>query len=290
MKRAIDITTSMASEMTKGNSASASSSGWQPVLKRIASVLVGLSYNLLGFVVLMGFWYFISLITKGELPGPAATSTVFWELISNPFYDYGPNEKGIALQLFSSLSRVFTGFLLGSLIAIPIGVLMGSNPFCRKVFYPIVQILKPVSPLAWFPIGLVAFQSASDATVFIIVITSLWPTLINTSFGVASIPDDHKNVAKAFGFSRWKYLAKVLIPYSLPHMITGLRLSIGVAWLVIVAGEMLSGGMGIGFFVWDSWNSLSLERVISAILIIGLVGLLFDRGFSYLEKKVTYSI
>lgn len=290
MKRAIDIPTSVAGELTKENSASTSSSRWQPVLKKMASVLVGLSYNLLGFVVLIGFWYFISLITKGELPGPAATSKVFWELISDPFYDYGPNEKGIALQLFSSLSRVFTGFLLGSLIAIPIGVLMGSNPFCRKVFYPIVQILKPVSPLAWFPIGLVAFQSASHATVFIIVITSLWPTLINTSFGVASIPDDHKNVAKAFGFSRWKYLTKVLIPYSLPHMITGLRLSIGVAWLVIVAGEMLSGGMGIGFFVWDSWNALSLERVISAILIIGLVGLLLDWGFSYLEKKVTYSI
>lgn len=290
MKRAIAVTTSMTSEMTKGNSASASSAGLQPVLKRIASVLVGLFYNLLGFVVLIAFWYCVSLITKGELPGPVATSTVFWELISNPFYDYGPNEKGIGLQLFSSLSRVFTGFLLGSLIAIPIGLLMGSNPFCRKVFYPIVQILKPVSPLAWFPIGLVAFQSASDATVFIIVITSLWPTLINTAFGVASIPDDHKNVSKAFGFSRWKYLTKVLIPYSLPHIITGLRLSIGVAWLVIVAGEMLSGGMGIGFFVWDSWNALSLERVISAILIIGLVGLLLDRGFSYLEKKVTYSI
>jgi nitrate/nitrite transport system permease protein len=127
------------------------------------------------------------------------------------------------------------------------------------------------------------------ATIFIIFITSLWPTLINTAFGVASIPDDHKNVAKAFGFSKWKYLTKVLIPFSLPHIITGLRLSIGVAWLVIVAGEMLSGGIGIGFFVWDSWNALSLEKVISAILIIGLVGLLLDRGFSFVEKKVTYS-
>lgn len=289
MKREIAITSPVTNEITKGNS-DATSSGLQPIVKRIASVLVGLSYNVLGFVLLIGFWYFISVITKGELPGPVATSTVFWELISDPFYDYGPNEKGIALQLFSSLSRVFTGFILGSLIAIPIGVLMGANPFCRKVFYPIVQILKPVSPLAWFPIGLVAFQSASDATVFIIVITSLWPTVINTAFGVASIPDDHKNVSKAFGFSRWKYLTKVLFPYSLPHIITGLRLSIGVAWLVIVAGEMLSGGMGIGFFVWDSWNALSLERVISAILIIGLVGLVLDRGFSYLEKKVTYSI
>ncbi len=289
MKKEITITPSLTREWMSGGNASASS-GLITALKKIVSVIVSLSYNVLGFVALLVAWYFISLITKDELPGPLATSVVFWELISDPFYDYGPNDKGIALQLLSSLIRVFTGFLLGSLIAIPVGLLMGANAFCRKVFYPIVQILKPVSPLAWFPIGLVAFQSASDATIFIIVITSLWPTLINTAFGVASIPDDHKNVSKAFGFSKWKYLSKVLIPYSLPHIITGLRLSIGVAWLVIVAGEMLSGGMGIGFFVWDSWNSLSLEKVISAILIIGLVGLLLDRGFAYVEKKVTYSI
>lgn len=289
MKKEITITPSLTRAwMTGGNESSPS--GITIAVRKIVSVIVGLSYNVIGFVALLVAWHFISLITKGELPGPLATSVVFWELISDPVYDYGPNDKGIALQLLSSLTRVFIGFLLGSLIAIPVGLLMGANRFCRKIFYPIVQILKPVSPLAWFPIGLVAFQSASDATIFIIVITSLWPTLINTAFGVASIPDDHKNVSKAFGFSKWKYLTKVLIPYSLPHIITGLRLSIGVAWLVIVAGEMLSGGMGIGFFVWDSWNALSIEKVISAILIIGFVGLLLDRGFSYVEKKVTYSI
>jgi nitrate/nitrite transport system permease protein len=287
MKKDIAITTTLKGEWEKGE---ASSERLQASLKKFLRVLISLCYNLLGFAGLLVAWQLVSMITKGELPGPLATSSVFWELISDPFYDYGPNDKGIALQLFSSLIRVFSGFAIGSLIAIPIGVLMGANTFCRKTFYPVVQILKPVSPLAWFPIGLVAFQSASNATVFIIFITSLWPTLINTAFGVASIPDDHKNVAKAFGFSKWKYLTKVLIPFSLPHIITGLRLSIGVAWLVIVAGEMLSGGMGIGFFVWDSWNALSLEKVISAILIIGLVGLLLDRGFSYLEKKVTYSI
>jgi nitrate/nitrite transport system permease protein len=287
MKKDIAITTTLKGEWEKGE---ASSERLQASLKKVLRVLISFSYNLLGFAGLLVLWQLVSMITKGELPGPVATSSVFWELISDPFYDYGPNDKGIALQLFSSLIRVFSGFAFGSLVAIPVGLLMGANAFCRKTFYPVVQILKPVSPLAWFPIGLVAFQSASNATVFIIFITSLWPTLINTAFGVASIPDDHKNVAKAFGFSKWKYLTKVLIPFSLPHIITGLRLSIGVAWLVIVAGEMLSGGMGIGFFVWDSWNALSLERVISAILIIGLVGLLLDRGFSYLEKKVTYSI
>jgi nitrate/nitrite transport system permease protein len=249
---------------------------------------VSLGYTLMGFGILIAIWSAVAAVTK-DFPGPIATLSVLWQMLLDPFYVYGPNDMGIGLQLWSSLVRVAAGFGLGAVLAIPVGILMGANKFCNRLLYPVVQILKPVSPLAWFPIGLVAFQSASTATVFIIFITSLWPTLINTAFGVGSIPDDYKNVAKAFGFSRWKYIRKVVLPFSLPHIITGLRLSVGVAWLVIVAGEMLSGGTGIGFFVWDSWNALSLEKVISAILIIGLVGLLLDRGFSVLEKKVTYS-
>lgn len=284
MKRTTTLTASL--EWIHGNG----SGEGNKIFITIVSMLKGLLYNVLGFGVLVGVWYIVNRITNNELPTPVATFQVLWELIKDPFYDYGPNDKGIGLQLGSSLVRVFSGFAMGALVAIPIGILIGASSFCRKMFYPIVQVLKPVSPLAWFPIGLVAFQSASSATVFIIFITSLWPTLINTSFGVASLPDDHKNVAKAFGFSRWKYLTKVLLPFSLPHIITGLRLSIGVAWLVIVAGEMLSGGIGIGFFVWDSWNALSLEKVIAAILIIGIVGLLLDRGFSWIEKRVTYSV
>jgi nitrate/nitrite transport system permease protein len=285
MKKSVTLTTPITTNLTSRDR----SEGLPLVLARLFAGARTSIYTLMGFSLLGGMWYLISLITEEGLPTPVATFQVLWELIKDPFYDYGPNDKGIGLQLASSLGRVAAGFLLGSLFAIPVGLVMGANAFCRKLFYPIVQILKPVSPLAWFPIGLVAFESASMATIFIIFITSLWPTLINTAFGVASIPDDHKNVAKAFGFSKWKYLTKVLIPFSLPHIITGLRLSIGVAWLVIVAGEMLSGGIGIGFFVWDSWNALSLEKVISAILIIGLVGLLLDRGFSFVEKKVTYS-
>jgi len=286
MKKTLVLTASIAREWLVGNE-SKSESRW---LYRLTAVLKGLFYNVIGLMTLVLFWYGVSLITHGELPTPLATFRIFWELIKDPFYDFGPNDKGIGLQLWSSIIRVFSGFALGAMVAIPAGLMMGANQFCKKIFYPLVQILKPVSPLAWFPIGLVAFESASKATIFIIFITSLWPTLINTAFGVASIPDDHKNVAKAFGFSRWKYLTKVLLPFSLPHIITGLRLSIGVAWLVIVAGEMLSGGIGIGFFVWDSWNALSLEKVISAILIIGLVGLFLDRIFSWFEKRVTYSV
>lgn len=238
--------------------------------------------------ILMAIWQAISAITKGEIPTPLATLVVFKELISDPFYDYGPNDKGIGVQLFSSLKRVFSGFAMGSLLAIPMGMLMGSSKIGMRLLNPIVQILRPVSPLAWFPLGLLAFKAAEGATVFIIMITSLWPTLINTAFGVSAIPDDHKNVGKAFGFSRWKYIKRILIPYALPHIITGLRLSIGVAWMVIVAGEMLSGGMGIGFFVWDSWNALSLEKILCAILIIGIVGLLLDKGFNALQKYFSY--
>jgi nitrate/nitrite transport system permease protein len=242
----------------------------------------------LGLFIFGGLWEALSAYTENALPTPTVTLTVLKEMILDPFYDYGPNDKGIGLQLFKSIKTVLSGFLFGSLVAIPLGILIGANKICKLVLYPIVQLLKPVSPLAWFPIGLVVFKDTGMATVFIVFITSLWSTLINTSFGVASIPQDHKNVAKAFGFSKKRYLTKILIPYSLPHIITGLRLSISVAWLVIVAGEMLSGGAGIGFFVWDSWNALSLERVISAIIIIGIVGLLLDRIFTYIESRVAY--
>jgi nitrate/nitrite transport system permease protein len=205
-----------------------------------------------------------------------------------PFYDRGPNDKGIGNQLTSSLLRVFTGFAIGSLIAIPMGIVMGSSKIGMKLLNPIVQVLRPVSPLAWFPLGLLAFKAAEGATIFIIAITSLWPTVINTAFGVASIPQDHKNVGKAFGFSTWKYVTKIMLPYALPHIITGLRLSVGIAWVVIVAGEMLSGGVGIGFFVWDSWNGLSLEKILIAILIIGTVGLLLDKCFNALQNAFTW--
>lgn len=258
------------------------------VLNSIAIKLKSTAFAGIGIALFIGFWSLLSLYTKDALPGPLATFTVLKEMLSDPFYDYGPNDKGIGLQLFNSIKTVLLGFLLGSVVAIPIGILMGASTICKQIMYPIVQLLKPVSPLAWFPIGLVVFKDTGMATIFIVFITSLWSTLINTSFGIASIPQDHKNVAKAFGFSKMRYLTKILIPFSLPHIITGLRLSISVAWLVIVAGEMLSGGAGIGFFVWDSWNALSLEKVISAIIIIGIVGLIFDKFFTFIEKKVSY--
>ena len=252
--------------------------------------LMSVLYLLTGFLVLFAGWELASILSKGELPSPFKTLKVFFAMWSDPFYDAGPNDKGIGIQLWLSLKRVFIGFSYGTLIAIPIGILIGSNKIVMNILNPLIQVLRPVSPLAWFPLGLAMMKVSDKATIFVIVITSLWPTLINTALGVASVPQDHKNVGKAFGFSNWKYITKILLPSSLPLIITGLRLSIGVAWLVIVAAEMLSGGVGIGFFVWDSWNALSLEKVLCAILIIGLVGLLLDKMFSALQKRVTYAL
>src|SRR5262245_29887924 len=259
------------------------------VRERLRKLGAAIWYPLCGFALLFAGWGIVSLMVGETLPGPLATMKVFAHLLRDPFYSNGPNDAGIGLQLVSSIGRVFVGFTLGSLLAIPIGILMGSSATCQKVLNPLVQLLRPVSPLAWFPIGLAVFKSAGQATIFVIFITSLWSTLINTAFGVASLPADHRNVARAFAFSRSRYLRRILIPFALPHILTGLRLSLGVAWLVIVAGEMLSGGIGIGFFVWDSWNALSLERVMSAILLIGLIGLLLDRGFDFIAKKFSYS-
>lgn len=243
---------------------------------------------LIGLAGMGAFWAFISAFIAADLPGPLATWTVFRDLVSNPFYDAGPNDKGIGIQLLASLKRVAFGFTLGSFIAVPLGLLIGVNPVLRKVLNPVIQLMRPVSPLAWFPIGLVIFQSTSEATIFIISITSLWPTVINTAFGASTVPQAHRNVARVFEFTRLQYYLKVVLPYSFPHMLTGMRLSMGIAWMVIVAGEMLSGGTGIGFFVWDSWNALSLERVITAIALIGLVGLALDQAFAWIVSRFSY--
>lgn len=246
-------------------------------------------YFLAGIALMGGIWELISNLTKNEIPSPRNTWIVFKEVIQNPMQD-DPDYKGIGVKLLSSLKRVGIGFGCGSLVAIPIGMLMGSNKIIMNIINPMVQILRPVSPLAWFPLGLAIFQDSPQASIFMIFICSLWPTLINTAFGVATIPQDHKNVGKAFGFSTWKNITKIVVPYTLPHILTGLRLSIGVAWMVIVAGEMLSGGMGLGYFVWEEgFNGGSIAKIIVAIIIIGIVGLLLDKIFMALQKRFSYA-
>lgn len=257
-------------------------------LARAARASLAAAVSLAGAALILGALWQLAASWQGALPGPLATADTFWSLVRDPFYDNGPNDQGIGLQLAASLRRVFTGFLLASAVAIPAGIIMGSSPFVRRFTDPVVELLRPVSPLAWFPIGLVALQSQPQAGIFVVFICSVWPTLINTAVGVRSIPQTYRDTAQVFQFDRWRYLVRVVVPYALPYVITGLRLSMGIAWMVIVAAEMLAGSSGIGFFVWDSWNALDLERVLSAIILIGLAGLALDRAFGFIASRFTY--
>lgn len=250
-------------------------------------LLVGFN-ALIGFGILLLVWYVLSHTVAPKVPDPAQTLGVFWRLLTHPFYDNGPNDKGIGLQLWFSLERVFVGFGLGALIAVPLGIVMGTSEGLRAVLNPVIQVLRPVSPLAWFPVGLAAFQASEQAAIFVIAICSLWPTLINTALGVGSIPQDYRNVARVYAFSPWTYLTRVVLPHSLLYVFTGFRLGMGIAWMVIVAAEMLAGGTGVGFFVWDSYNSGHLEYVMAAILFIGLVGWALDAVLGQLVKRFSH--
>jgi nitrate/nitrite transport system permease protein len=208
--------------------------------------------------------------------------------MSNPFYDNGPNDKGIAIQLGHSLGRVALGFFLAALVAIPLGFVIGMSPLLRRAFDPFIQVLKPISPLAWMPLALYTIKDSSISGIFVIFICSVWPMLINTAFGVASVKREWLNVASTLQVNPLRKAFQVILPAAAPTILTGMRISMGIAWLVIVAAEMLVGGTGIGYFVWNEWNNLSLPNVIFAILVIGIVGMLLDLAFARVQQWVTY--
>jgi nitrate/nitrite transport system permease protein len=256
-----------------------------PPPRRVAQAVASVLWAAVGFGVLVALWAAVSA-WKPQIPGPAATATEMRHLLEDPFRDGLGNDKGIFIQLRGSLGRVFKGFALAGLVGVPLGLLVGANRYAWKAANPVIQLLRPVSPLAWFPIWLTMFRDAPQAAMWTIFLTGLWPIVLNTAAGAASVPGDHRNVAAVFRFGRWSYLRHVLVPHSLPAIVTGLRLSMGIAWMVIVAVEMLSGGVGIGFFVWDSYNALNLAKVICAIGMIGTVGLVLDALFLRLGKVV----
>ena len=212
----------------------------------------------------------------------------FVKHFADPFYDNGPNDKGIAIQLAHSLGRVALGFLLACVVAIPFGFVIGMSPMLSRAFDPFIQVLKPISPLAWMPLALYTIKDSAVSGVFVIFICSLWPMLINTAFGVSSVKREWLNVALTLEVSPFRKAFLVILPAALPTILTGMRISMGIAWLVIVAAEMLVGGTGIGYFVWNEWNNLSLTNVIFAIMIIGFVGMLLDLFFARLQMWVTY--
>ena len=221
-------------------------------------------------------------------PTPAQVGEAIVQNLSRPFYDNGPNDKGIGIQLAHSLARVGLGFLIAALVAVPLGFLIGMSPVLYRALDPFIQVLKPISPLAWMPLALYTIKDSSISGVFVIFICSVWPMLLNTAFGVASVRREWLNVARTLEVRPLRRAFEVILPAAAPTILTGMRISMGIAWLVIVAAEMLVGGTGIGYFVWNEWNNLSLTNVIFAILMIGVVGMLLDLAFARLQKVVTY--
>jgi nitrate/nitrite transport system permease protein len=274
--------------------------------------------SLLIFLVFIGVWYVATLSNTGVAGGTTAGMTAeqieyqkmmgkdpgntkaadfptlgqmgqtLWKHASNPVYDNGPNDKGVLIQLGHSLGRVGLGFLLACLVAVPLGFVIGMSPLLRRALDPFIQVLKPISPLAWMPLALYTIKDSAISGIFVIFICSVWPMLINTAFGVASVKREWLNVAATLEVSPLRKAFLVILPAAAPTILTGMRISMGIAWLVIVAAEMLVGGTGIGYFVWNEWNNLSLTNVIFAIGVIGIVGMLLDLMFAQAQKAITY--
>jgi len=255
---------------------------WQVGTARVgATVKLDPDYaRLMGITVTQG---------KSAMPGPADVGAKIWQHLKDPFYDRGTNDKGIGIQLLYSIARVLTGYLLAIAAAVPIGFVIGMSPLMARALNPFIQVLKPISPLAWMPLALYTIKDSSLSAIFVIFICSVWPMLLNTAFGVASVRREWLNVAKTLEMSPARTALRVILPAAAPTILTGMRISIGIAWLVIVAAEMLVGGTGIGYFVWNEWNNLSITNVIVAILCIGFVGMLLDQLMAGLLRLVTYA-
>lgn len=242
---------------------------------------------LLALAVFLVIWQVLCWSPDSNLPGPITTLQETWDpLIINPFFDNGGTDKGLGLQLLASLGRVAIGFSLSAIVGIALGILIGINSFIYRAVDPMFQVLRTVPPLAWLPLSLAAFQQSNPSAIFVIFITSVWPIIINTTVGVQQIPQDYRNVARVLRLSSTKFFFKILIPSALPYIFTGLRIGIGLSWLAIVAAEMLTGGVGIGFFIWDSYNSSRLSEIILALVYVGLVGLLLDRMVGFVASRI----
>jgi nitrate/nitrite transport system permease protein len=251
------------------------------------ALLLALLPPLLGLGLLVLVWQGIAS-SNSNFPSPAVTFDAAVKLFADPFYSNGPNDQGIGWNILASLKRVALGFGLAAAAGIPLGFLIGRSRFLARMFNPVISLLRPVSPLAWLPIGLLVFKAANPAAIWAIFICSIWPMIINTAVGVQRVPQDYMNVARVLNLSEWRIFTKILLPSVLPYMLTGVRLAIGTAWLVIVAAEMLTGGVGIGFWVWDEWNNLNVAHIIIAIVVIGVVGLLLEQALVALARAVTY--
>jgi nitrate/nitrite transport system permease protein len=225
---------------------------------------------------------------KSAMPGPLEVGRNILRHLKDPFYDHGTNDKGLGIQLGFSIARVMAGYLVAVLVAIPIGFLIGMSPLMSRALDPFIQVLKPISPLAWMPLALYTIRDSSLSAIFVIFICSVWPMLINTAFGVGAVRKEWLNVARTLEVGVFRRAFTIILPAAAPTILTGMRISIGIAWLVIVAAEMLVGGTGIGYFVWNEWNNLSITNVITAIVVIGIVGMVLDQILARLTHAVSF--
>ena len=253
----------------------------------LKAVLLKVLPPIFGLGLFVGLWSLVAMKTP-TLPGPMLTLDAAIKLFADPFYQNGPNDQGIGWNILFSLKRVGIGFGIAAAVGIPTGFLIGRFAFLNGMLQPIISLLRPVSPLAWLPIGLLVFKAADPAAIYVIAISAVWPMILNTAQGVQRVPQDYLNVARVLNLSEWKVFTSILFPSVLPYLLTGVRLSIGVAWLVIVAAEMLTGGVGLGFWVWDEWNNLKVEHIIIAIFVVGIIGLLLEQALVFVARRFSY--
>jgi len=256
--------------------------------KRLGGIVVNhVLPPLLIIGLLLIIWQLLGSRPGASLPPPTKVVQETWELITQPFYDRGGNDVGIAWQLLASLKRVAYGYFLAVVAGVSLGVLVGQSTWALRGLDPLFQVLRTVPPLAWLPISLAGFRDGSPSAIFVIFITSIWPIIINTSIGIRNIPQDYNNVAKVIRLNGIEYFAKIMLPAAAPFIFSGLRIGVGLSWLAIVAAEMLIGGVGIGFFIWDAWNSSRISDIILALVYVGLIGFALDRIVAYIGRKVT---
>jgi nitrate/nitrite transport system permease protein len=242
-------------------------------------------------LVLLGLlWEMLCSGAGASLPPPSQVVSDTWELIIDPFYDNGGNDVGLAWQLLASLQRVAVGYLLAVFAGVALGVLIGQSDWAMRGLDPLFQVLRTVPPLAWLPLSLAGFQDSHPSAIFVIFITAIWPIIINTSVGIRNIPQDYRNVAQVLQLNAWEYFRTIMLPAAAPYIFTGLRIGVGLSWLAIIAAEMLIGGVGIGFFIWDAWNASRISDIILALVYIGIIGFCLDRLVAFIGQRITRGI
>ncbi len=257
------------------------------LMQRLTAAASAIVPPVLTIAFLIGVWQLSTSAPGSSLPSPTTVLDDTWELIVNPFYDNGGIDKGLALHLLASIKRVALGYLLAAGAGVAVGVLVGHSVWAMRALDPLFQVLRTIPPLAWLPLSLAAFRSGNPSAIFVIFITAIWPIIINTAVGIRNIPQDYQNVARVLNFRGFGYFAHFMLPAAAPYIFTGMRIGIGLSWLAIVAAEMLIGGVGIGFFIWDSWNSSRISDIILALIYVGIVGFILDRAIALLGRLVT---